>query len=308
MLGYTTRRTALPPLELAPRDEQQVAQARYQIAAVLEADVEVRHAEARTAKAIADPLFPPVTVDACQAAENAPRRRFDAATRELGWYLCAGLELRLDRFVHDLGGGHTYEALIRLGARPSPSSDLELRYYGAHGQGYRVVIHREPPACSLHPSRRRGATPTPPLVCVSCGWVWRPGRTRTATLCNRCGKQGKRPPRRALVRTPVFDDAGMLVDWRGLERVECACGRTIAVVRDQSRRGRPRLSCRNCSEPLRTYEYVSATDRPLHHVRFRRPCGDEVVLTAVGAVIRTTDAEDALTVLDCMPGITRMTR
>ncbi len=82
-----------------------------------------------------------------------------------------------------------------------------------------------------------------------------------------------------------------IVDWVRVERVECSCGRVFDDVREMSRRGRRRRTCRNCQHDRRgPHEYVAASGAPLHAVRLTLP--KRVTLPAdADGVLRTEDPE-----------------
>lgn len=189
---------------------------------------------------------------------------------EFTGYLEEGLKLRLNGFVWEFGGAATYAALTRCGF-----------------------------ACESVRVR----------VCPMCWWVFDPedrregaprSRKRTAQLCHRCGDRAKRPPTRPAAAYPLFggerrqvegviygpgvaprpDDEPSnywhstreIVDWLRVERVECSCGRVFYDVREMSRRGPRRRTCRNCQHGRRVpHEYLSASGAPLTAVSFVRP-------------------------------------
>jgi hypothetical protein len=215
--------------------------------------------------------------DRAERVDHDPRVRDDQkvklrhnaqlAWRRLDWFLEAGLERRINRFVDEIPAGDTFDLL---------------------SAGGRTSLDR------INDQRAKNGQPLL-AVCAVCRWVWSP-RKRGTTKCSRCnhnlGPPGWHDARLVSV-VPVFEpDLGSVAAWRRTEKRTCDCGRVFLDRKHGG--GRPRTRCRNCSGPRQHHAFVSGSEEPLQTVRFFRPDGTSMCLAAIDAVVSTDDAEDAL--------------
>lgn len=239
-------------------------------------------------------------VNASQDAKDAKK----LATVRLATYLEAGLKRRLRRFVWELGGANTYAALVAHGvdcASPRACPICGWVFDPLWRRPAAAARSRKGTAQLCYRCGDRATRPprTEVLVCQVCGWGYQPGPN---PACPQCGGRGERHPRPPTRAYPVLDEDGSVVDWERWEAVECVkCERLIVDRRRMSQRGPPRWRCYDCQHGLvGVYKYVAKTPgRPGLVVKFFRPDGKQIVLAADDdGVIRTPDAEDALTILD----------
>ncbi|MGI8845694.1 MAG: hypothetical protein ACR2HC_05905, partial [Thermoleophilaceae bacterium] len=194
---------------LAEPDERRVQRAMSQLADLQEASNRWRKALTWSKGPLLGPALSAAAAEQRADQVSRAQRKVGELTKELEWYLAAGLELRVDGFVWGYGGEPTYTALREAGV-----NCLSPRVCRCCGWVF-------------PPSRKRTAQ-----FCPRCGDRGKRPPLPPAVACPLFGVESRQverviygpgvAPRPDDEPSTYWHSTREIVDWVRVERVECS--------------------------------------------------------------------------------------